>query len=117
MLSVLSHLAPPHSHGRLSTLALNANLRGAPLLSPWIVFQTNHERFQKNADRDAILAKSLSLWAQAAFGDSQCDKYSHPAEASAGWWKPLPVEKIFFGVGEDEVLLDLMMALVHNIKV
>lgn len=117
VLSVLSHLAHPHPHSSVSTLALDANLRGALLLSPWIDFQTNHESFHKNADRDAISAKSLSLWAQALFGDSQFDEYSHPAAASAGWWKPLPVEKIFIGVGGDEVLLDPIMTLAHKIKV
>ncbi|KAJ5893216.1 esterase, partial [Penicillium tannophilum] len=99
VLAVLSLLAHPHQHKSIATLTLNENLRGALLLSPWIDFQLNHESFHTNADRDAISAKSLGLWAQALLGDSQGDEYSHLAEAPAGWWRVLPVENIFIGVG------------------
>lgn len=117
VLAVLSLLAHPHRHKGIATLTLNENLRGALLLSPWIDFQLNHESFHTNADRDAISAKSLGLWAQALLGDSQGDEYSHLAEAPAGWWRVLPVENIFIGVGGDEVLLDSIMNFADKIKV
>jgi acetyl esterase/lipase len=117
VLAVLSHLAHPHPHSSIAPLTLNENLRGALLLSPWIDFQLDHKSLHTNADRDAISAKSLGLWAQALLCDSQGDVYSHPAKAPAGWWRVLPVEDIFIGVGGDEVLLDSIMRLAHKIKV
>ncbi|BAE64657.1 unnamed protein product [Aspergillus oryzae RIB40] len=97
-------------------LSLSENLRGALLLSPWIDFGTDHESFRTNADKDAISAESLGRWAEALFGDTKMDKYTNPTDAPTGWWKLLPVEKIFIGVGGDEVLLDSIVSLAHKMK-
>ncbi|KAE8373417.1 Alpha/Beta hydrolase protein [Aspergillus bertholletiae] len=115
-LAVLSHLTEAHPHDSIPTLSLSENLLGALLLSPWIYFGTDHESFRTNADKDAISAKSLTRWAQALFSNADIDKYSHPTEAPIGWWKLLPVERIFIGVGGDEVLLDSIISLAHKIK-
>jgi acetyl esterase/lipase len=117
VLSILSHLAHPHPQATIPALSLDENLRGALLLSPWIDFQPHYESFQYNAERDAISAKALRLWAQALLGDARADEYSHPAGAPVGWWKNLPVEKMFIGVGGDEVLLDSIQNLARKIEV
>ncbi|KAE8423448.1 Alpha/Beta hydrolase protein [Aspergillus pseudocaelatus] len=115
-LAVLSYLTEGHLHDSIPTLSLSENLRGALLLSPWIYFGTDHESFRTNADKDAISAKSLGKWAEALFSDSKRDRYTHPTDAPTGWWRLLPVERIFIGVGGDEVLLDSIISLAHKIK-
>ncbi|OGM45030.1 esterase [Aspergillus bombycis] len=115
-LAILSHLTEGHLHDSTPSLSLSENLRGALLLSPWIDFSTDHESFRTNADKDAISAKSLSLWAQALFRNTEIDIYSHPTEAPVGWWRLLPVERIFIGVGGDEVLLDPIISLGDKIE-
>ncbi|KAK6819025.1 hypothetical protein RU639_008223 [Aspergillus parasiticus] len=115
-LAVLSHLTEGHPHDSIPTLSLSENFRGALLLSPWIYFGTDHESFRTNADKDAISAESLRRWGEALFGDTERDRYSHPTEAPTGWWKRLPVKRIFIGVGGDEVLLDSIVSLAHTIE-
>jgi len=116
-LSVLSHLAHPRPEVSVAALSLSENLGGAMLLSPWIDFRTHYESYIKNAARDVISSKSLGLWAQAVMGDVTPDEYSHPTQAPAGWWRDLPVVRIFVGVGGDEVLLDSIVAFAEKLKV
>ncbi|KAJ5833435.1 hypothetical protein N7474_001746 [Penicillium riverlandense] len=115
-LAVLSHLAHPKLEGSVAALSLSENLGGAMLLSPWIDFRTHFESYKENAARDVVSAKSLGLWAQAVMGDFTSDEYSHPTLAPTGWWKDLPVARIFLGVGGDEVLLDSIVSFAKKLK-
>jgi hypothetical protein len=68
-------------------------------------------------DRDVISAQSLNSWAQIFLVQAVEDEYNCPANAPAGWWRDLPVSKIFIGAGGDEVLLDPIRQTAEKMKV
>ncbi|RAL02331.1 esterase [Aspergillus ibericus CBS 121593] len=114
ILSVLSHLTHPHPD--IPAFSLRENLAGALLLSPWMVDRTDHESHHTNADQDSLSQGTLTYWAEIYLGDTEPDNYSQPADAPTGWWKVLPVEKIFIGVGGDEVMLGSTVAIARKIE-
>jgi hypothetical protein len=54
---------------------------------------------------------------QALLNQTVEDDHSHPAQAPYGWWKSVPVSRIFVGVGGDEILLDPILQTAEKIKV
>ena len=50
-------------------------------------------------------------------GDTEPDSYNQPAGAPGGWWRDLPVEEIFIGVGGHEILYDSIIKTARKIKV
>ncbi|EHA25209.1 catalytic protein, partial [Aspergillus niger ATCC 1015] len=44
------------------------------------------------------------------------DSYNQPAGAPGGWWRDLPVEEIFIGVGGQEILYDSIIKTARKIK-
>ncbi|KAJ5107700.1 hypothetical protein N7456_004375, partial [Penicillium angulare] len=115
-LALLSHLAQPHPQSSVPRLSLGEDIRGVLLLSPWIDFGTDWKSFHTNASKDSLSVRGLCLNAEQIFSNEKKDSYSHPLNAPAGWWKSLPVKRIFVGVGGDEILLDSIVALVQNIE-
>ncbi|KAF7585757.1 hypothetical protein BBP40_010159 [Aspergillus hancockii] len=49
-------------------------------------------------------------------GNAPADPYNQPATASPGWWQGLPIQRMFVGVGGDEILLDAVKELTYKIK-
>ncbi|KAL3250711.1 hypothetical protein ABHI18_011051 [Aspergillus niger] len=116
ILSVLSHLAHPHPH--IPPLLLHENLAGALLLSPWMgESRTDHDSCRRNASKDLVSLKLLIHWADMFLGDTEFDNYNQPAGAPGGWWRNLPVEEIFIGVGGHEILYDSIIKTARKIKV
>ncbi|GAT30263.1 esterase [Aspergillus luchuensis] len=116
ILSVLSHLAHPHPH--IPPLLLREELAGALLLSPWMgESRTDYDSCRRNASRDLVSPGLLTYWADMFLGDAEFDSYNRPAGAPEGWWRDLPVEEIFIGVGGYEVLYDSIMKTARKIEV
>ncbi|KAK1145134.1 hypothetical protein N8T08_004567 [Aspergillus melleus] len=113
VLSLLSHLA--HPHPSVSALQLGESIAGALLLSPWIDFRTDSESFRRNKHKDVLSSKPLIQWSQAFIDGAGPDPYIHPTLAEPGWWRQLPVEKIFIAAGENEVLLDSIVEMAQRI--
>ncbi|PYH71282.1 alpha/beta-hydrolase [Aspergillus vadensis CBS 113365] len=115
ILSVLSHLAHPHPH--IPPLLLREKLAGALLLSPWMgESRTDYDSCRRNASRDLVSPGLLNYWADMFLGDAEFDSYNRPAGAPEGWWRDLPVEEIFIGVGGYEVLYDSIIKTARKIK-
>ncbi|RDH35516.1 hypothetical protein BDQ94DRAFT_158302 [Aspergillus welwitschiae] len=115
ILSVLSHLAHPHPH--IPPLLLRENLAGALLLSLWMgESRTDYDSCRRNASRDLASLKLLIHWADMFLGDTEFDNYNKPAGAPGGWWRDLPVEEIFIGVGGHEILYDSIIKTARKIK-
>ncbi|CAI7645641.1 unnamed protein product [Penicillium glandicola] len=116
-LALLSHLAHPHPQVIVPRFSLDEPLGGTMLLSPWVDFSTDHASSIENAGRDTISAKSLNSWARIFLGQTVEDEYNCPIKAPAGWWRDLPVSRIFVGAGGDEVLLDPIKQTAEKMKV
>lgn len=116
-LALLSHLAHPHPQKIVPRFSVDEPLRGAMLLSPWVDFRTDHASSRENADRDVITAQTLNSWAGIFLGQTVEDGYTCPTKAPAGWWRDLPVSRIFVGAGGDEVLLDPIKQTAEKMKV
>ncbi|KAJ5169444.1 Alpha/beta hydrolase fold-3 [Penicillium coprophilum] len=115
-LALLSHLAHPHPQVNLPGFSVDEPLGGMMLLSPWVDFRTDHASSSKNANRDVISAKTLNSWAQVLLGQTVEDQYNCPAKAPGGWWRDLPVSRIFVGAGGDEILLDPTKQMAEKMK-
>ncbi|CAG7951446.1 unnamed protein product [Penicillium nalgiovense] len=115
-LALLSHLAHPHPQDIVPRFSVDEPLRGTMLLSPWVDFGTDHPSSNENADRDVISAQTEISWAQIFLGQTVEDEYNCPVNAPAGWWRDLPVSKIFIGAGGDEVLLDPIRQMAEKMK-
>ena len=87
------------------------------LLSPWVDFRTDHPTSSENADKDVMTAETLNNWPRIFLGQTVKDEYNCPAKAPAGWWRDLPVSRIFVGAGGDEVLLDPIRQTGEKMKV
>ncbi|KAJ5156192.1 esterase [Penicillium capsulatum] len=116
VLALLSHIAHLHSCNSIPPLSLEETFRGVVLLSPWVDFEVNSESVRRNATKDALSPRFLRLWARALFGHSMPNNFSNPIQAPRGWWKDIPVDKIFIGAGGDEILLDSIIQIAHNIE-
>lgn len=116
-LALLSHLAHPHPQEIVPRFSVDEPLRGTVLLSPWVDFRTDHPSSSENAGRDVISARALNSWARIFLGQTVEDEYNCPAKAPAGWWRDLPVSRIFVGAGGDEVLLDPIRRTAEKMKV
>ncbi|KAJ5972303.1 Alpha/beta hydrolase fold-3 [Penicillium vulpinum] len=115
-LALLSHLTHPHPQVIVPRFSVDGPLGGAMLLSPWVDFGTDHASSIANAGKDLILAQSLNSWARVFLGQTTEDEYNCPAKAPVGWWKDIPVSRIFVGAGGDEVLLDPIRQMVERMK-
>ncbi|KAJ5202703.1 Alpha/beta hydrolase fold-3 [Penicillium cf. viridicatum] len=115
-LALLSHLAHPHPQEIVPRFSVDEPLRGTMLLSPWVDFGINHASSRGNADRDIVSAQTLNSWARIFLGRTVEGEYNCPAKAPAGWWRDLPVSRIFVGAGGDEVLLDPIRETAENMK-
>ncbi|KAK4864871.1 hypothetical protein LT330_001494 [Penicillium expansum] len=115
-LALLSHLAHPHPQEIVPRFSVDEPLRGVMLLSPWVDFRTDHASSRENADRDVITAQTLNSWARIFLGQTVEDGYTCPTKAPAGWWRDLPVSRIFVGAGGDEVLLDPIKQTAEKMK-
>ncbi|KAJ5375013.1 Alpha/beta hydrolase fold-3 [Penicillium concentricum] len=115
-LALLSHLAHPHPQEIVPKISVDEPLGGMMLLSPWVDFRTDHASSSENSDRDVISAKTLNSWAQIFLGQIVEDEYNCPVKAPGGWWRDLPVSRIFVGAGGDEVRLDPIRQTAEKMK-
>jgi acetyl esterase/lipase len=115
--SVLSHLLHPHPD--VLDVKLSAPLAGALLISPWVVFSTEHDSFTRNGERDMVEVAMLRRWAAMYLNKSKDDpesdpgpvtgdSYSEPYCNDAAWWRGMHqvVSDVFFWYGGDEMLRD-----------
>lgn len=79
--------------------------------------RTDYDSCRRNASRDLVSVKLLIYWADMFLGDTEPDSYNQPAGAPGGWWRDLPVEEIFIGVGGQEILYDSIIKTARKIKV
>ncbi|KAI2997374.1 hypothetical protein CBS147346_8768 [Aspergillus niger] len=77
---------------------------------------TDYDSCRRNASRDLVSVKLLIYWADMFLGDTEPDSYNPPAGAPGGWWRDLPVEEIFIGVGGQEILYDSIIKTARKIK-
>ncbi|KGO78390.1 Alpha/beta hydrolase fold-3 [Penicillium italicum] len=115
-LALLSHLAHPHPQDIVPRFSVDEPLRGTMLLSPWVDFRTDHPSSRENAGRDVVTAQTLNSWARIFLAHTVEDEYNCPTKAPVGWWKGLPVSRIFVGAGGDEVLLDPIRQMAEKMK-
>jgi acetyl esterase/lipase len=116
--SLLSHLL--HPHPQVPEVSLSKPLRGVLAYSPWVDFKTDHDSYDRNAQKDVLTRRCLHVWSAMYTGkstgnpqeDPGCclgsDPYVDPASNDSTWWNGLHrvVGDIFIWVGGDEVFVD-----------
>ncbi|KUJ23514.1 alpha/beta-hydrolase [Mollisia scopiformis] len=119
-LSLLSHLLHPHLD--IPKIQLLEPLRGAFLYSPWVSFDTTHDSFERNAQKDVLVPNMLRKWGGMYLGtvDGETDpgittggnNYSEPLLSNASWWRGMNnvVRDIWIFAGNDEVFADSLHA-------
>lgn len=119
-LSLLSHLLHPHLD--ISKIQLLEPLRGAFLYSPWVSFDTTHDSFERNAQKDVLVPNMLRKWGGMYLGtvDGETDpgittggnNYSEPLLSNASWWRGMNnvVRDIWIFAGNDEIFTDSLHA-------
>lgn len=116
-MGVVSHLCHPHPLVPALHLPSNTNLKGLVLVSPWVTFSVSAASFQRNRDRDCISAGALSHWTQEFLQEAAMDNYNNPLSAPHEWWGNIPVTEVLVTAGEDEVLVDDIVAMTDKLKV
>ena len=110
---VLSHISHPHPSTALPIppIKLDAPLRGAVLISPWVDFDITAPSFTKNERKDCIATAFGTQWSAAFLAcpwphTSASDYYNQAQTAPASWWKDLQVQEVLIVACEEEVLVD-----------
>ena len=108
--SVISHIL--HPHPKVEKLELNAPLRGAILISPWVSFRSDDYSTTANATTDMIDERAVNRWAHAfvgttGSGNAVGDSWSEPRRAPASWWQGANkvVKHALILGGEREILI------------
>ncbi|KAF1997336.1 alpha/beta-hydrolase [Amniculicola lignicola CBS 123094] len=119
-LGLLSHIL--HPHRELPIIKFEGKLKGCLLLSPLVTFNTDHDSFTRNAEKDILIPTVLKKWGAMFLGAKLSgdgderpqnppvhgDPFSEPSLNGASWWLGLPkvVEDMLLWVGKDEVFVD-----------
>lgn len=98
-------------------LPSKACLKGAVLISPWVTFSTQAASFERNAGRDCLNPIALSHWSNEFLSQALLDNYNSPLDAPQDWWSEIPVKQGLVTAGEDEVLVDDIVAMIDKFKV
>ncbi|PQE06766.1 alpha beta hydrolase fold protein [Rutstroemia sp. NJR-2017a BBW] len=119
-LSLLSHLQKPHDG--IPELAISEPLRGAVLISPWVSFDTKHDSYVRNAEKDVCVESCLRKWGGMFLGTvegetipdvvSGGNNYNEPLLAPPSWWEGMHklVSNVWIYGGADEIFVDPIRA-------
>ncbi|KAF2009025.1 putative epsilon-lactone hydrolase, partial [Aaosphaeria arxii CBS 175.79] len=107
-LALLSHLNHPCQD--LPPLQIDQPLKAAVLMSPWVSFSQDWPSCANNAHKDIDAPAVTELWSEMFLNGTKSNAYTEAVLAPDEWWKETPVEQTLVLAGEDEVLLDAIIA-------
>jgi len=128
--ALLSHTLHPHPSARVPRVDLGGRkFKAALLISPWVSFDTRHDSYTRNAQKDIFDSRSLSRWAPAFLGPAGHvratepgqiigDSYAEPLRAPQGWWSGLPgiVDEVMIWGGQAELFIDGIRQFAENVS-
>jgi acetyl esterase/lipase len=117
----LGHLLHPHPKSETVpqvSLPEGKKFLGVMVLSPWITFSTKADAFKRNKLKDICTTAALDRWSTSFMGDAKEDPYNQPLSAPKGWWTGCNniVNEVFVGGGQDEVMIDDIVAFGKQIQ-
>ena len=113
---VLSHLA--HIHPDIEPLPLpeGQQLKGAMLLSPWTLMESEFADQKIDSTGDIITEHVAGPWSGGYLGSATRDLYTDLSKAPREWFAEFPVQRILICVGGTEIMFPMLEDLVKRMR-
>lgn len=114
-LAILSHLT--HSSSDLPELRIDEPIKALVLISPWVSFSQDWSSAKQNLRKDIDAPEATELWSKLFLNGTTSNEFTEAILAGEDWWKNSPVKQTLVLAGEDEVLLDPIVAWYQKFQV
>ncbi|OAG42057.1 hypothetical protein AYO21_03792 [Fonsecaea monophora] len=109
--------ATAHSHPGIPSLKLDAPLKGALLVSPWIDLSVGTSKsWVENKDKDIVSANIVDPLVNNLVSKDERNEFTDPARADSKWWSGAQVSSILTLAGTHELFFDDIVKFSQKLK-